>query len=142
MAASGVRRVRIGVARSVLRWLAPIARHPATSIVTGMGLLISGVADLLEDVITDFETVLESYHGLIVFGLVTALRGIAEGVEGIEWLSRDAESIEDAEEKQAAAVAAADAEEAADIAAEEAVEDIAEDLAARTQPPTTGRTLS
>ena len=72
-----------------MRWVAPLARHPVVSLVTGIGLLVSGFADLLEDVFTGFEIFLETYHGLILFGIVTALRGLSEMLEGMEWISRD-----------------------------------------------------
>ena len=77
------------IARGVVRWVAPLARHPMVGFVTGLGLVVSGLADLLEDVFTGFETFLETYHGLILFGVVTALRGFAEVMEGMEWISRD-----------------------------------------------------
>jgi hypothetical protein len=40
----------------VLNWLAPIARHPLATTVTGVGLLFSGVMELVEDLVTDFMT--------------------------------------------------------------------------------------
>ncbi|MCB9959411.1 MAG: hypothetical protein H6843_12485 [Rhodospirillaceae bacterium] len=94
------RKLRVVIASAFLRWLAPIARHPAISMLTGVGLLISGVSDLLEDLFTDFESMLETYHGLILFGLVTALRGLADAVEGIDWMAKDAEAIEESETKR------------------------------------------
>lgn len=94
------RKLRVVIASAFLRWLAPIARHPAISMLTGVGLLISGLSDLLEDLFTDFESMLETYHGLILFGLVTALRGLADAVEGIDWMAKDAEAIEESEAKR------------------------------------------
>ena len=105
MAQKQGRKLRVVVARAFLRWLAPIARHPAISMLTGVGLLMSGLSDLMEDIFTDFESMLETYHGLILFGLVTALRGLADAVEGIDWMAKDAEAIEESEAKQEEAAA-------------------------------------
>jgi hypothetical protein len=59
----------------------------------GVGLLLTGVAELLSDLYTDFETTLRAYHGMLLFGLVTAARGLTEFAEGVLSLGRDAEAM-------------------------------------------------
>jgi hypothetical protein len=79
----------------VLERLAAITHHPIVSVLVGVGLLMSGFAELLDESFQEFETTVKSHHGLILLGLVTALRGFAEFIEGIVWLSRDAEAAEE-----------------------------------------------
>jgi len=86
------------IRRFMIRRLAPIARHPAATLFTGVALVLTGIVEFLEEMITDFETVIAGYHGLLVLGAVTILRGLAEIIEGTEWMSRGAE--EDVEEKE------------------------------------------
>jgi hypothetical protein len=81
------------LARAIHTRVTPLVKHPLTIVVVGLSMLITGVSELLEDLFTDFETVLESYHGLILFGLVTAMRGFSEMVEALEWLDRDFETF-------------------------------------------------
>jgi hypothetical protein len=82
---------------AVLERLAALTRHPVVSVLVGIGLLLSGFAELLAESFEEFETSLRTYHGFILLGLVTALRGFAEFIEGIVWLSRDAEAAEERE---------------------------------------------
>jgi hypothetical protein len=82
--------------RAVLLRLAALSRHPLVSLMVGVGLLLTGVAELLSDLLTNFETALRAYHGLILFGLVTAARGVTEFAEGMLSLGRDAEAVLDA----------------------------------------------
>ncbi len=91
--------VRRAVHGLVVRWLAPVARHPVATVVTGVGLILSGLMEMANDVFTGFETAVDAYHGLILLGLVTGLRGIADLIEGLEWLSRGAdESVAQADQ--------------------------------------------
>lgn len=87
-----------------LEAMAALTRHPVISVMVGAGLLLSGTSELLDDWFTGFDSALKTYHGLILLGVVTALRGFAEVVEGIVWLSRDAEAEEEAEAAEAGAV--------------------------------------
>ena len=77
------------VARRLHNGMKAVVEHPVTIVTVGLSMLATGVAELLEDFITGFETMLHAYHGLIVFGAVTAMRGVVEMVEALEWLDRD-----------------------------------------------------
>ena len=78
----------------VVHFVAPISRHPAMTLITGLGLFISGVFELLEQIFTDFESVVGVHQGVILLGIVTFLRGLADMVEASEWLSKGAEQEE------------------------------------------------
>jgi hypothetical protein len=75
-----------------------LVEHPVTIVVVGLSMLVTGLAELLEDLVSDFESTLETYHGLLLFGLVTALRGMVEMVEALEWLDRDFAQIAESED--------------------------------------------
>ncbi|KAA5604094.1 hypothetical protein F1188_17540 [Roseospira marina] len=81
------RKVHLGVARR----LAPIVRHPLASVIAGLGLLLSGVVELLEHVLS-FDTPIDAYQGVILLGVVTTLQSLAHMVEGAEWLTKDLEA--------------------------------------------------
>lgn len=84
----------------VAHYIAPIARHPAMTLITGIGLLLSGVMEAFEQVFTDFESLVGPREGVILLGIVTFFKGIADMVEASEWLSRGIE--EEREQKQSA----------------------------------------
>lgn len=71
--------------------LAAIIHHPLASLVSGLGLLLSGLVEFLESLI-GFETVIDAYHGVIVLGTVTTLKSLAYMVEGTERLIKDVEN--------------------------------------------------
>jgi len=79
-------KIHSGVARK----LAAIIHHPLASLVSGLGLLLSGLVEFLESLI-GFETVIDAYHGVIVLGTVTTLKSLAYMVEGTERLIKDVE---------------------------------------------------
>jgi hypothetical protein len=89
------RRAHIGhrIARAIHRVVTPLVRHPVTAVLVGVSMLATGVSELLEEFLTEFEGFLQTYHGLAIFGAVTAMRGFAEMVEAFEWLDRDFEAI-------------------------------------------------
>lgn len=62
----------------------PLVRHPATNVVLGIGLLLTGVLELVEGAVEEFETVVQALHGVILFGVVTTLRGMLELIEATE----------------------------------------------------------
>lgn len=62
----------------------PLLRHPMTNVVLGLGLLITGLVELVEGAFEEVETVIDAYHGVVLFGLVTALRGLLELLEAAE----------------------------------------------------------
>jgi len=71
--------------------LARIAHHPLFTVITGLGLLLAGVMEALEQLLVDFEGVFEIHHSMILLGFVTLLQALAEMVEGVEWLSKGAD---------------------------------------------------
>jgi hypothetical protein len=93
----------------VVRFVAPISRHPAMTLITGFGLFVSGSFELAEQIFTHFDSVVGIHQGVILLGIVTFLRGLADLVEASEWLSRgtDEEEAEVAEAVGTAAVGAA-----------------------------------
>ena len=62
----------------------PLVRHPATNVVLGVGLVLTGLLELVEGMVEEFETVVQALHGIVLFGVVTALRGILELIESAE----------------------------------------------------------
>ena len=72
----------------VLRFVAPISRHPAMTLITGFGLFVSGSFELAEQMFTNFESMVGIHQGVILLGIVTFLRGLADLVEASEWLSK------------------------------------------------------
>lgn len=62
----------------------PLLRHPMTNVALGLGLLTTGLLELLEGAFEGFESVLDAHHGIILFGVVTVLRGMLEMLEAAE----------------------------------------------------------
>lgn len=81
-------RMRYLFRHFVMRFIAPIARHPAMTLVTGFGLFLSGTVELADQIFTEFDTAIGIHQGVILLGVVTFLRGIADLVEASEWLSK------------------------------------------------------
>jgi len=92
----------------VVRFVAPISRHPAMTLITGLGLFVSGSFELAEQIFTNFESVVGIHQGVILLGIVTFLRGLADLVEASEWLSKGTDE-EEAETVETIRTAAADA---------------------------------
>jgi hypothetical protein len=63
-------------------------RHPAMTLITGFGLFISGSFELAEQIFANFDSVVGIHQGVILLGIVTFLRGLADLVEASEWLSK------------------------------------------------------
>jgi len=89
-----IHSIRRGFRRFVIRFVAPISRHPAMTLATGFGLFLSGSVELAEQVFTDFDTMIGLHQGVILLGIVTFLRGLADIVEASEWLSKGADEEE------------------------------------------------
>jgi hypothetical protein len=71
-----------------------LIRHPVTTLVLGLGLLMVGVIELLEGLFEEFETAVEHYHGFLLFGLITLLRGLIELVEAAEFFAINETELE------------------------------------------------
>ena len=71
--------------RPALRKLKTVVDHPATQLVTGMVLLISGFASAYDDFAHAEHTFrLGVHHGVLLWGLVQVLGSIPNLVEGID----------------------------------------------------------
>jgi len=79
------------LSRHLLRVLAQPAKrllqHPATTLLLGIGLFLVGMIEMLEGIFEHFETGVEYYHGFLLFGFVTVLRGLMELLEASEFFS-------------------------------------------------------
>jgi hypothetical protein len=59
-------------------------KHPLLVMFVGTVMFGSGLAELLREMDPSIETVIRIHHGVMLVGLVTALRGIVEALEGLE----------------------------------------------------------
>lgn len=67
-----------------LRLLTQFTHSPTVKVCLGLALALIGLLEILEDVFVELETVFETHHAVLLFGIVTGLRGVAEFVEGLE----------------------------------------------------------
>jgi len=80
--------------RGLARRLAPFVHHPATTLATGIGMLVTGAAEILSDLLTGFDAALATHHGLVLLGSVMALRGLVDLVTAIERVGEGLEEID------------------------------------------------
>lgn len=85
MTAAGLRRRMV---HRIAVWLGPHVHHPGVSVATGLGMLLTGLAELASDLLVGFEAMLSTHHGLVLFGIVMALRGCVDLINGLERLDR------------------------------------------------------
>jgi hypothetical protein len=64
--------------KAVIYWL----KHPGLSLFAGVVLLAAGVAETIEGFATGYAG-LAAEHGIVVFGLITCLKAVAEILEGL-----------------------------------------------------------
>lgn len=69
---------------SWLRVLKRVTHSPLVNVCLGIALAMIGILEILEDVFVELKNVLEVHHAILLFGIVTGLRGVAEFVEGLE----------------------------------------------------------
>ncbi len=76
-------------------------RRPQVTVCLGVLVCISGVSEMMEEVIEGYEGTLGAVHGVIAFGIVTLLKGLTELAEGIELVTIEIEEVErdEAEDK-------------------------------------------
>lgn len=67
-----------------LRVLKRVTHSPLVNICLGIALALIGILEILEDIFVELESVLQAHHAILLFGVVTGLRGMAEFVEGLE----------------------------------------------------------
>ncbi len=68
----------------MIRWVAPVIQHPGMTVFIGLALAFSGIMDVLEETVTGFESKIGTHHGMVLLGMVTMLRGFAEGLRGVD----------------------------------------------------------
>jgi hypothetical protein len=68
-----------------------MAKRPSTTIVLGIGVCICGLAEMLEDVLVEFDSKVNAYHGVVLFGGITMFRGLIELLEGLELVGLELE---------------------------------------------------
>jgi hypothetical protein len=81
---------------------ARLLRHPLTTVLLGLGLLLVGIIELLEGAFEEFKTVVELHHGFVLFGFVTLLRGLIELLEAAEFFSLNESELERQDAERAA----------------------------------------
>src|SRR4029453_15216930 len=80
-----------------LRRLKAFAKHPATQLITGLILLISGGYEIVLDFMNAEHSLrLGVHHGVAVFGLIQVLGSLPELVEGLD---RSFKAMEKGEEE-------------------------------------------
>jgi hypothetical protein len=68
-----------------LQKLKAVVKHPATQLVTGLILLISGGTEVVLDVLSAERSFhLGVHHGVALFGLIQMLGSLPELVEGLD----------------------------------------------------------
>lgn len=87
--------------RTFARPAAMLLRHPATTVALGIGLFAVGIIEILEGIFDDFESVIASHHGFLLFGFVTILRGLMELLEASEFFSLNEAELEALETEDA-----------------------------------------
>ena len=82
--------------RKQLKRLRAFVKHPATQLVSGLVLVVSGLAEVIYDVMSAEQSYrLGVHHGVLLFGLVQVLGSLPELIEGID---RTVEAIEQRQE--------------------------------------------
>lgn len=81
MSESGTDRARRAAA------VAAVLRHPVLVMLLGAGLFLCGFVELLEEFDPTFDSWIGAHHGVMLFGAVTAVKGLVEAVEGMEKVS-------------------------------------------------------
>lgn len=75
-------------------------RRPQVTVCLGLLVCICGVSEIMEEIIEGYEGTLQAAHGVLAFGVMTALKGLTELAEGIKIVSFEVEEIEREEEAQ------------------------------------------
>ncbi len=71
-----------------------ILRRPQVTVCLGLLVGICGVSEILEEIIEGYEGTLQAAHGVLAFGVMTALKGLTELAEGVKIVSFEVEEIE------------------------------------------------
>jgi uncharacterized membrane protein HdeD (DUF308 family) len=77
--------------RKAMQTAARIAEHPVATLVTGLGLFISGMVDLCEQFLASGDTGVSAYQGVMLMGFVALMRGVSGIIESFEWIGKASE---------------------------------------------------
>lgn len=64
--------------------LSKISRHPVLNVLVGIGLLVIGINEFLEQALPEYEGFFELHHAVILIGLTTLMHGLIELTERLE----------------------------------------------------------
>lgn len=71
--------------KSALKRLKHFAQHPATQLITGIVLLVSGLAEVIYDLMSAEHSLrLGVHHGVALFGLIQVVGSLPDLIEGID----------------------------------------------------------
>lgn len=84
-------------------------QKPQVTVFLGILVCACGVSEVLEEVLVGFDGILKAAHGLIAFGIVSALKGLLELAEGIELVTIEMEEVEREEAEDATVAASSEA---------------------------------
>lgn len=60
----------------------------------GILVCICGISEIAEEIVDGYQGVVGAVHGVLIFGIVTVLKGLTELVEGFELLTIEIKEVE------------------------------------------------
>lgn|SRR6056297_1661279 len=79
-------------------------RQPKVTVCLGLLVFFCGLSEVLEEVIDVFDGGVGAEHGMLVFGIMTLLKGLTELAEGAELVTIEIEEVEREEAEDATAM--------------------------------------
>lgn len=76
-------------------------RRPEVTIGLGVLVCLSGLSEIMEEIIEGYESSIRGVHGVLAFGVITLLKGLTELVEGFELVTIEIEDVERQESEAA-----------------------------------------
>jgi hypothetical protein len=74
----------IRIARAIYPKIAFTFRHPLLNILVGLGLLVIGIDEFIESVVSEYESFFQVHHAVIIIGLMALTDGFISLVERTE----------------------------------------------------------
>lgn len=68
-------------------------RRPEVTIGLGVLVCLSGLSEIMEEIIEGYESSIRGVHGVLAFGVITLLKGLTELVEGFELVTIEIEDV-------------------------------------------------
>lgn len=77
-------------------------KRPQVTVCLGILVFLSGLSEILEEIFESYEGTIQAVHGVMVFGIMTVLKGLTELAEGFELVTIEIEESkrEDAEDAE------------------------------------------